>query len=76
MNRILVKALDSLCQRYGCRPSEVIGIKSEYERFDFDCSVMMMSEQTTNVETKEDEVSRLRQQFAYVAMLQQKVSPN
>ena len=72
----MVKILDAMCQRYRCRPSEVIGIENELESFDFDCTVMLISENETVPNIKEDELARVKQQFEYVKMLQQKVSHN
>jgi len=33
--------LDAICNRYGKRPSEVIGITNEFEAIDFDCTILV-----------------------------------
>lgn len=40
-NNSQVILLDTVCRRYGQRPSKVIGIKNELMSFDFDSAVMV-----------------------------------
>lgn len=76
--------LDALCQRYGQRPSNVIGIEDEIVAFDFDLTIMykadsMIDRKTGEVKIErksksEDEKKRLKNQFENVINLQKKAT--
>jgi len=62
--------LDRMSQRYGKRPSEIIGIDDEIVAFDFDCAVMMKATMLEHERAEkgeelapEEELERLKAQF-------------
>ena len=80
--------LDEMCNRYGQRPSLVFGINDDLIAYDFDCAVMVRSNQISEKyrednkdkkpekkhrETPEQERARIQSQFDQVRFMQKRV---
>ena len=56
-----------MAETYGQRPSEMVGIKNEIEKLDFDAAVFIRArtiEKEGKKETPEQELERLKMQFS------------
>ncbi len=72
--------LDAMCQRYGQRPSSIIGIDNEITALDFDLAIMykaisIMEKDVSTIDS-ETEKKRLKGQFANIIQMQRKAMPN
>ena len=77
-NNNYVFMLDALCQRYGQRPSTVIGIDNEITALDFDLAVLYKASSIANKEIStldsETETRRLHGQFSKIKAMQNKAA--
>lgn len=75
--------LDSMAQKYGKLPSEIIGIENPLDAFDFNAAVMIKAEQKRDEirENKDEpqdtgtELERMHRQFERIRRMQQADSP-
>lgn len=75
--------LDSMAQKYGKLPSEIVGLNNQMDAFDFNAAVMIIAEQNRN-EIRENkdksqddgtELDRLQRQYERIRRMQQADSP-
>ena len=72
---VLVSLVDGIGQKYGKRPSEIIGIKDSEVAFDFDAAVMIQAAKIQRGEFSSTKLKKLKQTkgFYSVKALQDKV---
>ena len=80
-----VTMLGSMCERFGQRPSEIIGIKDSFIKLDFDMAIHFAygqitkkymdkdnKEVTPNNETDEQRITRIKAQMGLISEIGQK----